>query len=71
MLAIVERNLARRELVRMFSIVSAEATHPEHEAHAWLLFADEPSLRMLGGAALIVFATVVSARGKSVESSAH
>lgn len=36
-LAIVERNLARRELVRMFSIVSAEATHPEHEAHAWLL----------------------------------
>ena len=40
-------------------------------AGAWLLFADEPSLRMLGGAALIVFATVVSARGKSVESSAH
>ncbi|GLJ80869.1 TetR family transcriptional regulator [Microbacterium imperiale] len=36
-LAIVERNLERRELVRMFSIVSAEATHPEHEAHAWLL----------------------------------
>lgn len=36
-LAIVERNLARRELVRMFSIVSAEATHPDHEAHAWLL----------------------------------
>ncbi len=35
-LAIVERNLARRELVRMFAIVSAEATHPEHEAHAWL-----------------------------------
>lgn len=36
-LDIVERNLGRRELVRMFSIVSAEATHPEHEAHAWLL----------------------------------
>jgi len=36
-LAIVERNLVRRELVRMFSIVSAEATHPDHEAHPWLL----------------------------------
>lgn len=36
-LAIVERNLSRRELVRMFSIVQAEATHPEHEAHAWLV----------------------------------
>ncbi len=36
-LAIVERNLRRRELVRMFSIVQAEATHPDHEAHAWLL----------------------------------
>ncbi len=35
-LAIVERNLARRELVRMFSIVSAEATYPGHEAHDWL-----------------------------------
>jgi AcrR family transcriptional regulator len=35
-LAIVERNLRRRELVRMFSIVSAEATHPGHEAHEWL-----------------------------------
>lgn len=35
-LAIVERNRERRELVRMFSIVSAEATHPDHEAHAWL-----------------------------------
>ncbi|CAN7414960.1 TetR/AcrR family transcriptional regulator [Microbacterium sp. LjRoot45] len=35
-LAIVERNLQRRELVRMFSIVSAEATHPGHEAHDWL-----------------------------------
>ena len=35
-LAIVERNLRRRELVRMFSIVSAEATHPGHEAHDWL-----------------------------------
>ena len=35
-LAIVRRNLRRRELVRMFSIVSAEATHPGHEAHAWL-----------------------------------
>lgn len=34
---IVERNLHRRELVRMFSIVSTEATHPSHEAHAWLL----------------------------------
>lgn len=35
-LGIVERNLRRRELVRMFSIVSAEATHPGHEAHDWL-----------------------------------
>lgn len=35
-IAIVERNLRRRELVRMFSIVSAEATHPSHEAHDWL-----------------------------------
>lgn len=33
---IVRRNLDRRELVRMFSIVAAEATHPEHEAHGWL-----------------------------------
>lgn len=36
-LDIVRRNLHRRELVRMFSIVSAEATHPDHQAHAWLL----------------------------------
>lgn len=35
-LGIVERNLGRRELVRMFSIVSAEATYPGHEAHEWL-----------------------------------
>lgn len=35
-LAIVRRNLGRRELVRMFSIVSAEATFPGHEAHDWL-----------------------------------
>lgn len=35
-LDIVRRNLDRRELVRMFSIVSAEATYPDHEAHAWL-----------------------------------
>lgn len=35
-LAIVRRNLRRRELVRMFSIVSAEATYPGHEAHDWL-----------------------------------
>jgi len=35
-LGVVERNLRRRELVRMFSIVSAEATHPGHEAHEWL-----------------------------------
>jgi len=35
-LGIVERNIRRRELVRMFSIVSAEATHPGHEAHDWL-----------------------------------
>lgn len=35
-LAIVRRNLGRRELVRMFSIVSAEATFPGHEAHEWL-----------------------------------
>lgn len=36
-LGIVERNLGRRELVRMFSIVSAEATYPGHEAHDWLV----------------------------------
>ncbi len=35
-LGIVRRNLRRRELVRMFSIVSAEATYPGHEAHEWL-----------------------------------
>jgi len=35
-LGIVERNLRRPELVRMFSIVSAEATYPGHEAHDWL-----------------------------------
>ena len=35
-LGIVRRTLGRRELVRMFSIVSAEATYPGHEAHAWL-----------------------------------
>jgi len=35
-LGIVRRNLDRRELVRMFSIVSAEATYPGHEAHEWL-----------------------------------
>jgi len=35
-LGIVRRNLGRRELVRMFSIVSAEATYPGHEAHEWL-----------------------------------
>ena len=35
-LGVVERNLDRRELVRMFSIVSAEATYPGHEAHDWL-----------------------------------
>lgn len=35
-LGIVRRNLRRRELVRMFSIVSAEATYPGHEAHDWL-----------------------------------
>ncbi len=36
-LGIVERNLRRPELVRMFSIVSAEATAPDHEAHDWLV----------------------------------
>ncbi|GEP48060.1 TetR/AcrR family transcriptional regulator [Microbacterium saccharophilum] len=36
-IGIVERNLRRQELVRMFSIISAEATHPGHEAHAWLV----------------------------------
>ena len=36
-LGIVRRNLGRRELVRMFSILAAEATYPEHEAHAWLV----------------------------------
>jgi len=36
-LGVVERNLRRPELVRMFSIVSAEATAPDHEAHAWLV----------------------------------
>jgi len=35
-LGVVRRNLGRRELVRMFSIVSAEATYPGHEAHEWL-----------------------------------
>ena len=35
-LAIVERNIARRELVRMFTVVQAEATHADHEAHEWL-----------------------------------
>lgn len=41
-------------------------------AGAWILLADQPpSLRTLLGAGLIVFATVVPARGKSVESSAH
>ncbi|MFJ6677836.1 TetR/AcrR family transcriptional regulator [Microbacterium sp. NPDC091382] len=35
-LAIVERNIGRRELVRMFTVVQAEATHADHEAHAWL-----------------------------------
>lgn len=35
-LGVVGRNLRRRELVRMFSIVSAEATYPAHEAHEWL-----------------------------------
>ncbi len=35
-LSVVGRNLDRRELVRMFSIVSAEATYPGHEAHDWL-----------------------------------
>jgi len=35
-LGVVRRNLERRELVRMFSIVSAEATYPGHEAHEWL-----------------------------------
>lgn len=35
-LGVVERNLGRRELVRMFSIVSAEATAEGHEAHEWL-----------------------------------
>lgn len=35
-LAIVERNLERRELVRMFTVLQAESTHADHEAHAWL-----------------------------------
>lgn len=35
-LGVVERNLGRPELVRMFSIVSAEATAEGHEAHEWL-----------------------------------
>lgn len=35
-LAIVERNIGRRELVRMFTVVQAEATHADHEAHEWL-----------------------------------
>ncbi|WP_413354557.1 TetR/AcrR family transcriptional regulator [Microbacterium sp. 1P06AB] len=35
-LTIVERNIARRELVRMFTVVQAEATHADHEAHEWL-----------------------------------
>lgn len=32
----VAANLHRKELVRMFSVVSAEATNPAHEAHRWL-----------------------------------
>jgi AcrR family transcriptional regulator len=35
-LAIVERNMSRRELVRMHAVVQAEATNPDHEAHDWL-----------------------------------
>ena len=33
-------------------------------ACAWWLFGDQPSLRMLAGAGLIILATVLSARGK-------
>ncbi|WNW13221.1 DMT family transporter [Pseudomonas sp. DTU_2021_1001937_2_SI_NGA_ILE_001] len=41
-------------------------------ACAWALFSEEPSLRMLLGAAIIIFATVISARGKkAVEASTH
>ncbi|MES2259533.1 MAG: DMT family transporter [Pseudomonadota bacterium] len=37
-------------------------------ACAWWLFAEQPSLRMLAGAALIIFAIVLSARGKPTPS---
>ena len=40
-------------------------------ACAWLLFGDQPALRVLLGAGLIIFATLISARSKTVESSAH
>ncbi|SDI71045.1 EamA domain-containing membrane protein RarD [Pseudomonas flavescens] len=40
-------------------------------ACAWVLFGEQPSVRMLLGAGLIILATVLSARGKLVESSAH
>ncbi|MNR57803.1 EamA-like transporter family protein [compost metagenome] len=33
-------------------------------ACAWVLFAEQPSLRMLAGAALIILASVLSAWGK-------
>ncbi|WP_341976619.1 TetR/AcrR family transcriptional regulator [Microbacterium sp. LWO13-1.2] len=36
-LEMVARNKRRQELVRMFSIVSSEATNSDHEAHAWLV----------------------------------
>ncbi|CAM3760217.1 hypothetical protein CCOS865_04863 [Pseudomonas reidholzensis] len=35
-------------------------------AGAWMLFGDQPSLRMFAGAALIVMATILSARRKAV-----
>lgn len=35
-------------------------------AGAWMLFGDQPSLRMFAGAALIVLATILSARRKAV-----
>ncbi|WP_069865385.1 DMT family transporter [Pseudomonas citronellolis] len=40
-------------------------------ACAWLLFSEQPSLRMLLGAALIIFASLLSARSKLSQSTVH
>jgi AcrR family transcriptional regulator len=36
-LARVRSNLQRRELLRLFAILSAESTHPTHPAHDWFV----------------------------------